>query len=41
VRDPLKFQKRRQLIIRRHSETLPIIAARVSNPDRVPERIDG
>jgi hypothetical protein len=28
-----KFQKRTQLFIRTHNETLPIIAVRVCNPD--------
>jgi hypothetical protein len=37
----LKFKKRSQLFVRSHDKTLSIIAVRVSNPDRVPARIDG
>jgi hypothetical protein len=35
-----KFQKRRQLFIRVHNETLSVIAVRVSNPDRSPTGIN-
>jgi hypothetical protein len=31
-----KLNKRRQLFIRVHNETLPVVAMRVSNPDRLP-----
>jgi hypothetical protein len=31
-----QFQKRRQLFIRVHNETLSVVAMRVSNPDRSP-----
>jgi hypothetical protein len=31
-----KFHKRSQLFIRAHNETLPVVAMRVSNPDRSP-----
>jgi hypothetical protein len=32
--------ERKQLFIRMHNETLPIVAVRVSNPDRLPVGID-
>jgi hypothetical protein len=35
------LNKRRQLFIRTHNETLSIVAMRVSNPDRSPLRING
>jgi hypothetical protein len=38
---PFKFHKRRQLFIGVHSETLSVIAMRVSNPDRSSVRIHG
>jgi hypothetical protein len=31
-----EFQKRSQLFIRVHNETLPVVAMRVNNPDRSP-----
>jgi hypothetical protein len=31
-----QFQKRRQLFIRSHNETLSVIAASIRNPDRSP-----
>jgi hypothetical protein len=37
----LQFQKRRQLFIRAHNETLPVAAMRVSNPDHSPVGIHG
>jgi hypothetical protein len=33
---PIKFQKRRQLFIRAHNETLSVVAMRVNDPDRSP-----
>jgi hypothetical protein len=36
-----EFQKRRQLFIGMHNETLSIAAIRVCNPDRSPFAIDG
>jgi hypothetical protein len=36
-----EFQKRRQLFIRSHKETLSIAAMRVSNPNCLPLRING
>jgi len=30
------FEKRRQLFIRTHNETLSVVAVRVCNPDRLP-----
>jgi hypothetical protein len=36
-----KFQKRRQLFIRTHNETLSIVTTRVSNPDLGLVGIDG
>ena len=41
VNRPFQFQKRRQLFIRAHNETLSIAAMRVSNPDRSPLGING
>ena len=35
-----EFQKRRQLFIRTHNETLSVVAMRVSNPDRSPVGIN-
>jgi hypothetical protein len=35
-----KFNKRRQLFIRTHNETLSVAAMRVSNPDRSPVGIN-
>jgi hypothetical protein len=35
-----KFEKRRQLFIRAHNETLSVVAMRVSNPDRFPVGIN-
>jgi len=35
------FDKRGQLLIRVHNETLPVAAVRVSNPDRLPVGING
>jgi hypothetical protein len=35
----LQFQKRRQLLVRTHNETLSVVAMRVSNPDRSPAGI--
>jgi hypothetical protein len=35
-----EFQKRRQLFIRMHNETLSVAAMCVSNPDRSPVRIN-
>jgi hypothetical protein len=32
----LQFNKRRQLFIRSHNETLSVAAMRVCNPDRLP-----
>ena len=37
---PLQFQKRSQLFIRTHNETLSIVAMRVCNPDRSPVGIN-
>jgi hypothetical protein len=34
-----QFQKRSQLIICTHNETLSVAAMRVSNPDRVPIKV--
>jgi hypothetical protein len=34
-----QFQKRSQLFIRTHNETLSVVATRVSNSDRLPVRI--
>jgi len=31
---PFQFQKRRQLFIRSHNETLSVVSMRVCNPDR-------
>ena len=31
-----EFQKRRQLFIRSHNETLSVVAMRIGNPDRSP-----
>ena len=31
-----QFQKRRQLFVRTHNETLPVVAMRIRNPDRSP-----
>jgi hypothetical protein len=36
-----EFQKRAQLFIRSHNETLSVTAMRVSNPDRSPAKIQG
>jgi hypothetical protein len=36
-----QFQKRRQLLIRTHNETLSVIAMCISNPDRSPLGING
>jgi hypothetical protein len=36
-----QFQKRRQLFIRPHNETLPVVAMRVSNEDVSPFAIHG
>jgi hypothetical protein len=36
-----KFEKRGQLFIRTHDETLSIVAMCVSNPDRSPVGING
>jgi hypothetical protein len=36
-----KFQKRRQLFIRVHNETLSVAAMCVSNPERSPFEING
>jgi hypothetical protein len=36
-----RFQKRRQLFSRVHSETLSVVAVRVCNPDRSPAGIHG
>jgi hypothetical protein len=33
---PFQFQKRTQLVIRVHNETLSVVAMRVGNPDRSP-----
>jgi hypothetical protein len=41
VNRPFQFQKRSQLFIRTHNETLSIAAMRVSNPDRWPVGING
>jgi hypothetical protein len=38
---PREFQKRSQLIIRMHNETLSVAAMRISNPDRAPLGING
>jgi len=38
---PFQFQKRRQLFIGAHNETVSIIAVRVCNPDRPPVGIKG
>jgi hypothetical protein len=38
---PLQFQKRRQLFIRAHNETLSVVAMRVCNPDCSPVGING
>ena len=35
-----KFQKRSQLFIRVHNETLSVVPMRVSNPDCSPVRVD-
>jgi hypothetical protein len=35
-----EFQKRRQLLIRVHNETLSIVAVRIGNPDRSPVGIN-
>ena len=40
-RSLIKFQKRGQLFLRSHDETLPVIAMRISNPDRSPVGIHG
>jgi len=37
---PFKFNKRSQLFIRTHDETLSVAAMRVSNPDRSPVGIN-
>jgi len=39
--DAFKFEKRSQLFIRVHDETLPVIAVRVNNPESSPARIHG
>jgi hypothetical protein len=36
----LQFHKRRQLFIRMHNETLPVVAVRISNEDRSPVGIN-
>jgi hypothetical protein len=36
-----QFHKRSQLFIRSHNEPLPVVAVRVSNPDRSPLGING
>jgi len=36
-----EFQKRSQFFLRTHNETLSVAAMRVSNPDRLPARIQG
>jgi hypothetical protein len=36
-----EFQKRSQLVIRPHNETLPVVAMCVGNPDRSPVGING
>jgi hypothetical protein len=36
-----EFHKRRQLFIRPHNETLPVVAVRISNPDCPSLRIHG
>jgi len=41
ARDSFEFQKRSQLFIRTHNETLSVVAMRVSNPDCSPVRIKG
>jgi hypothetical protein len=38
---PFKLNKRRQLFVRSHAETLSIIAVRVCNPDCPPPTING
>jgi len=38
---PLQFQKRGQLLIRTHNETLSVVVMRVNNPDYSPLRIEG
>jgi hypothetical protein len=40
VNGPLQFQKRSQLFIRVHNETLSIIAVCVCDPDRSPFKIE-
>ena len=35
-----QFQKRSQLFIRAHNETLSVVAMRVNNPDRSPFKIE-
>jgi hypothetical protein len=35
-----QFQKRSQLPIRPHNETLSVVAVRINNPDRSPAGID-
>ena len=36
-----EFNKRSQLFIRSHNETLPVVTMCVHNPDRSPARIHG
>jgi hypothetical protein len=36
-----KFNKRAELFIRVHNETLSVVSVRISNPDRSPLRING
>jgi len=36
-----QFEKRGQLFIGTHNETLSVVAMRVNNPDRSPVRING
>jgi hypothetical protein len=38
---PFQFQKRAELFIGVHNETLSVAAMRVNNPDRSPLRIKG
>jgi hypothetical protein len=38
--DSFKFEKRSQLLIRTHNETLPVITVRIGNEGRSPSRID-
>jgi hypothetical protein len=40
VNRPLQFNKRSQLFVGAHNETLSAVSVRITNPDRPPARIN-